>query len=31
MQAKIAAGYYTDAVVPSSAQLAFVKGRSLEA
>jgi len=30
MQAKIAAGYYTDAAIPSSAQLAGVKGRSLE-
>jgi GTP cyclohydrolase II len=30
MEAKIAAGYFTDGAVPTDADLARVKGRSLE-
>jgi hypothetical protein len=30
MEAKIAAGYFTDGAVPDGAQLAAVKGRGLE-
>ena len=30
MEAKIAAGYFTDGAVPTEAELAAVKGRGLE-